>query len=206
MAANNLSALDYRIFLPLKNVSSFDISCNRLNTVDRQTAQWILETDTAVNLTGNPWRCDCGAVYTFYRMSREGTGKNLTLRCENPAELRGESWDMLEEKCRPTVRPQPPTLPTVTGSAANSGSVNTSHPVHFSTTDQQDVRVQESSPGTTDSHSPSMFLLIFIISFAGAVCVAVVVVSITIRRLRRSTTTLDRLWWEDVVTRRELMS
>jgi hypothetical protein len=245
MPAKNLSALDYRILPPLKKVSSFDISCNRLSTVDGQTAQWILETDTAVNLTGtrcvilrtrgggggcnvqllvssrlccflctdcctrvagNPWRCDCGAIYTVYRISREGTGNNITLRCENPAEVRGVSLDILEEKCQPTITPQPPTLPTLTGSAANSGSVNTSPPIQFSTTHQHDVSFQESSPGPSDLHSPSTFLLIFIISFAAAVYIAVVVVSITIRRLRRITGELDCLWWEDVMTRWGLIS
>ena len=59
VAANNLSALDYRILLPLENVSSFDISCNRLSTVDVQTAQWLLDsgTGTAVNWTGKCCVC-----------------------------------------------------------------------------------------------------------------------------------------------------
>jgi hypothetical protein len=47
-------------------------------------------------------------------------------------------------------------------------------------------------------------LLIFVSSFAAAVCIVVVVLTITIRRLR--TPRLKRLWWEDVVTRQELMS
>ncbi|GFG32420.1 hypothetical protein Cfor_11247, partial [Coptotermes formosanus] len=182
MAANNLSALDYRIFLPLKNVSSFDISCNRLNTVDRQTAQWILETDTAVNLTGNPWRCDCGAVYTFYRMSREGTGKNLTLRCENPAELRGESWDILEEKCRPTVTPQLPTISTVTKSTVKTRSRKISQPFQFSTTDQRDVSFEESSPGNSPSTPARLVLSLSML--AVAVYIVALALIVTTRQYR----------------------
>ena len=154
--------------------------------------------DCCTRVAGNPWRCDCDAIYTFYRTSRNATRKNLTLLCENPEYVRGESWDTLEDKCQSTVTPP---LTTVTSSAANTTSVSTAQ---FSTTDQHGVSDQQSASSL--SHYASIFLLIFVISLAALVCIVVVVVSITIRRLRRSTSKLDPLWWEDELPRNELMS
>jgi len=133
----------------------------------------------------------------------------VTLHCESPVELRGKSWDVLEEICEPTVTPP---QSTVTGSTANSTAGSTSQPDQFNTTVQQDVSVQESSPdalhwpSVSPFHSPSTFVLVFVASLTVAVFIAVFVVNRAIRRLRRSTRQLNRLWWEDVVARKELMS
>ena len=154
--------------------------------------------DCCVRFAGNPWRCDCDAIYTVYRTFRQGTRRNITLQCENPSEVKDKSWAILEVRCEPTVTsPVPPPLPKTTGSTANTTSGNTVQSVGLSVAVQQ-----ESSSEAT--HTPSAFLLIFVSSFAAAVCIAVVVLTITIRRLR--TPRLKRLWWEDVVTRQELMS
>jgi hypothetical protein len=138
-------------------------------------------------------------MYTVYRTFREGTGQNVTLQCESPVELRGKSWDVLEEMCKPTVTP--PQL-TVTGSTANTTAFSTSQPDQSNTAVQRDVSVQESSPDA--SHSPSPFVVMFVGCFAAAVLIAVVVIMIIIRRLQSPT--LNRLWWEDVVSRQEFMS
>jgi flagellar biosynthesis/type III secretory pathway M-ring protein FliF/YscJ len=141
-------------------------------------------------------------MYTVYRTFREGTGQNVTLECESPAELRGKSWDVLEEICEPTVTPL---QSTVTGSTTNNTTVSISQPDQFnSTTVQENVSVQESSPDAF--HAPSTFVVIFVASLTVAVFIAVFVVNRAIRRLRRSTRQLNRLWWEDVVARKELMS
>jgi len=44
----------------------------------------------------------------------------------------------------------------------------------------------------------------FVVFFAAAVFIVVVVITIIIRRIRAST--LNRLWWEDVVMRPEHMT
>lgn len=98
--------------------------------------------DCCALVAGNPWLCDCDRMYRVYRTVREGRGQSVTLRCEDPAELRGESWDVLEDRCKPTVTPP---QPAVTGSTANTADVSTSQSVQFSTSDQQDVPVQGSS-------------------------------------------------------------
>jgi Leucine-rich repeat (LRR) protein len=52
LAANNLSALDYRVFCPLTKLSSLDIAFNKLTTIDYPGAEWIRDTETAINFTG----------------------------------------------------------------------------------------------------------------------------------------------------------
>jgi hypothetical protein len=52
LAANNLTSLDYRIFFPLNNLSNLDMSFNKLSTVDDQSAKWMLDIETAINLIG----------------------------------------------------------------------------------------------------------------------------------------------------------
>jgi len=168
-----------------------------------------LYTVCCAHVAGNPWHCDCDGMYPVYRTFREGTGQNVTLLCKSPADRMGESWDVLEEMCEPTVTPP---QPTVTGSTTNTTAVSTSQPVQFNTTVQQDVSVQESSPDASHvpSHSPlhlpTKFLVIFFVSLAALVLISIFVVNKVVRRLRRGTRPLDRFWSEDVVDRMELMS
>ena len=207
VSANNLSALDRRIFRPLENVSSFDISWNSLSTVDVGTAQWLLDsaTGTAVSWTGkccvyvfsvqlliscrlytdccahvadNPWHCDCDGMYTVYRTFREESGQNVTLLCKSPANLMGKSWDVLEEKCQPTVTPPPQS--TVTESTANTTAVSTSQSVQFSPTVQQNVALQDSCPD--DSYLPSANLVMYLTVFSVAAYCCVVVLIVTTRK------------------------
>ena len=168
-----------------------------------------LYTHCCAHVAGNPWSCDCDSMYTVYQTFRNGTGQNVTLLCKSPEELRGESWDVLEGLCQPTVTP-PQTA--ATDSTANTTAVSTSQPDQFNTTAQQDTSLQESSPDALHGpppshfHSPSTFLVIFVVFLAVAVLITVLLVNKAIRRLRRGTRQLDRWWWEDVVARRELMS
>jgi hypothetical protein len=70
-------------------------------------------------------------MYRVYRKLQEGRRQSVTLGCENPAELRGELWEVLEDRCKPTVTPQEPAiLPAVTGSTANTAGVSTSQFYH----------------------------------------------------------------------------
>ena len=96
--------------------------------------------DCCALVAGNPWLCDCDRMYRVYRELRGGRGQSVTLRCENPAELRGESWDVLEDRCKPTVTAPP--QPSVTGSTVNTAVVSTSQSVQFNISVQQAVPVQ----------------------------------------------------------------
>lgn len=173
-----------------------------------------LYTGCCAHVAGNPWRCDCDSMYTVYRTFRNGTGQHVTLQCDSPADLRGKSWDVLEGWCQLTVTaPQPAvtgrTANTTAVSTANTTAVSTSQPAQFNTTVQHNVSVQESSPDWSSPspfHPPSISLVIFLVIFAVIVFIAVLVVNIAVSRLRRSTRQLNRLWWEDVVARKELMS
>jgi hypothetical protein len=132
------------------------------------------------HVAGNPWRCDCDAIYTVYRTSRNATRKNLTLLCENPEDVSGASWDILEDKCRSTVMPpRPPTLRTVTSSAVNTTRVSRAQ---FSTNDQHGVSDQQSSPDP--SHSVSARLVIPLSMFAVAVYTVVLALIVTTRQRR----------------------
>ena len=162
-------------------------------------------TDCCAHVAGNPWHCDCARMYRAYRTFRQGTGQNVTLQCDSPADLSGASWDVLEGRCQRTATtPQP----TVTDSTANSTAVSTSQPAQFSTTVQQNVSVQESSPDDSHSlfHPPPTFLVIFVVSMAVVVLITSLVVNKAVRRIRRGNRQLNRLWWEDVVARKDLMS
>ena len=118
-------------------------------------------------------------MYTVYRMFRDGTGQNVTLQCESPVELKGASWDVLEEICEPTVTPP---QSTVTGSTASTTAVSTSQPDQFNTAVQRDVSVQESSPDS--SQSPPARLVISLSVFAVTVYMVVVALIVTIRKWR----------------------
>jgi len=116
-------------------------------------------------------------MYTVYRTFREGTGQDVTLLCKSPADLMGESWDVLEEKCQRSVSPP---QPAARGSTANTTAVSTSQPVQFNTTDQQDVSLQESCPD--DSYSPSAHWVISLSVFSVASYIVVVALIVTTRK------------------------
>jgi hypothetical protein len=118
-------------------------------------------------------------MYTVYRTFREGTGQNVTLQCDRPAELRGKSWDILEEICELTVTPP---QPTVTDSTAKTTTVGISQPDQFNTAVRQNVSVQESSPDA--SKSPPAHLVISLSLFAVSVYMVVVALTLTIRKWR----------------------
>jgi hypothetical protein len=150
--------------------------------------------DCCAHVAGNPWHCDCDGMYTVYRTFREGTGQNVTLLCDSPEDLRGESWDILEEKCERTVAPP---QPAVTRSTANTTAVSTSQPVQFHITVQQNVSLQEPSPDAW--HSPPTLLIISLSVFAVAVYSVVVALTVTIR-MWRVTRGNDREGTQQVVT------
>ena len=174
-----------------------------------------LYTHCCAHVADNPWSCDCDSMYTVYQTFRNGTGQNVTLLCESPEDLKGKSWDVLEGMCQRTVTPPQPaatgSTPNITAistanttavSNANTKAVSTSHLDQLNIPVQRNVSAQESS--TEEPHSPSSFLIMLVACFAAVVFIAVVVITIIIRRLRSPKVNL--LWWEDVVSRRELMS
>ena len=49
---NRISSLDLCVFAPARSLQDIDVSANSLSALDGRTAKWILDSDTAVNLTG----------------------------------------------------------------------------------------------------------------------------------------------------------
>ena len=154
-----------------------------------------LYTHCCAHVADNPWSCDCGSMYTVYRTFRNGTRQNVTLLCKSPEELKGKSWDVLEEMCQRTVTPPQPAATGSTAnttavstanstaiSTANTTAVSTSQPDQFNITVHRNVSVQESSPDT--SHSPSARLVIALCMFGVAVYCVVVALTVTIVKLR----------------------
>jgi hypothetical protein len=153
-------------------------------------------TSMILHFTGNPWNCSCDALYRAYKVLRVETRKNITLLCESPEEVRGESWDILEERCELTTAKS-----TVT--AARTADVTATYEV----TEAELVRLvtkersdQIPSPNVS-SITPTV---IFIICFAVAVCVVIALVVIIIRKIRKPN--LNHLWWEDQVARKDILS
>jgi hypothetical protein len=132
-------------------------------------------TSTILHFTGNPWNCSCDALYRTYKVLRVETRKNITLLCESPEEVRGESWDILEETCELTTAKS-----TVT--AARTADVTATYEV----TETELVRLvtkERSDQNLSPKVSSITPTVIFIICFAVAVCVVIAVVVIVLQQL-----------------------
>jgi hypothetical protein len=147
-------------------------------------------------ITGNPWNCESDALYSVYRTLGEKTSRNITLWCENPAGVKGESWDILEEECQPTT--------TTTGS-----SVTAVWTIEWSdaTADKTEMTVIHTTENLVVNSSPKLssftFMSIFVTVFSVTVFIAVVAVDMIIRKVRKRKSNQRRL--KDQVTRMELM-
>jgi hypothetical protein len=122
------------------------------------------------------------------------TTNNITLICESPAEVSGKSWEILEDKCKPTTTTTESTIPAT--NATSRSALGTTINKLFT----KDVSAERGSQEV----EPPNFRAIFIAVFAIAVCIAIAAVIIWIRRVRKPN--LNHLWWEDQVTRKDMMS
>jgi hypothetical protein len=181
---------------------------------------------------GNPWNCECDALYSVYNTLTVKTGRNITLWCENPAGVRGKSWDILEEECQPRTGSTVTavlTTDTINSTANETEMTNTSDPTANETampdtsdpTANETAMLDTSDPtanGTkmTDSHTTESLALnslpkassstsiIFVTAFSVAVCIIIAAVFMITRKVRKPN--LNHRWWEDEFTRRELLS
>jgi hypothetical protein len=105
LARNMLQSFQFELYFPISsnyNSSSpkfqldyLNVSSNRLTTLDVASVKWLNQTTAAIDLTGNPWNCDCSVLLEVWR----GLRHKLTLHCASPRPLQGKSWDVMEEFC-----------------------------------------------------------------------------------------------------------
>jgi hypothetical protein len=111
--------------------------------------------------TGNPWNCECDALYSVYRTLQVRTARNITLWCEHPAGIKGESWDILEEECQPTTTTT--TTPTTTGSSVTAVGTTEANGATADETQKTASHTNEnvvvkSSPNVSSFTSVSIFI------------------------------------------------
>jgi hypothetical protein len=140
----------------------------------------------------NPWNCSCDAIYRTYRVLHAQS--NITLMCGSPAELSGQSWEVLEDKCRPTSPPPPTT--TATAAAATTTTTTTT------TTTRAPTDVTALATETPEASYAAAAVITIVIITVLVTALGVAIVAVTKARKPH----LDRLWWEDEVARKDLMA
>ena len=105
LAQNQIQIFNFELYVPLNNnfytsiptfrLDYLNVSSNRLTTLDVSSMKWLNQTTTVTDLTANPWNCDCSVLLEVWR----GLKHKLTLHCASPRELKGKSWDVMEEFC-----------------------------------------------------------------------------------------------------------
>jgi transcriptional regulator len=90
------------------------------------------------------------------------TGRNITLLCENPARVRGESWEILEVECQTTT-----TTTTTTGSSVTAVWTPDRS---YATADETEMKVTYSAVNLVVNSSPKLssftFMSIFVTVFS----------------------------------------
>jgi hypothetical protein len=105
LAQNMIRTFNFEYCFPLsgnsdRSTPSFqleylNLSSNRLTTLDAASVKWLNQTTAVIDLTANPWNCDCSVLLEVWR----GLKHKLTLHCASPKLLQGKLWDVMEEFC-----------------------------------------------------------------------------------------------------------
>jgi ABC-type sugar transport system permease subunit len=105
LAHNMIRSFNFELYFPMnKNSDSsnqkfhlgyLNVSSNHLTSLDLASMNWLIHTRADIDLTANPWNCDCSVLLEVWR----GLKHKLELHCASPRQLRRESWDMMEEFC-----------------------------------------------------------------------------------------------------------
>jgi hypothetical protein len=105
LAENYIRSFNFELYFPVN--SNFDstnsmiqleylnLSYNRLTMLDVASVKWLNQTTAVIDLTANPWNCDCSVLLEVWR----GLKHKLTLHCASPRQMQGKSWDLMEEFC-----------------------------------------------------------------------------------------------------------
>jgi hypothetical protein len=88
---------------PTFQLEYLNLSSNRLTTLDVASVKWLNQTTAVIDLTANPWSCDCSVLLEVWR----GLKHKLTLHCASPRQLEGKSWDLIEGFCSLFVEDKP---------------------------------------------------------------------------------------------------
>jgi Leucine-rich repeat (LRR) protein len=113
LAENYIRSFNFELYFPV--YSNFDssnrtfpleylnLSSNRLTMLDVASVQWLNQTTAVIDLTANPWNCDCSVLLEVWR----GLKHKLTLHCASPRRLQGMSWDWIENFCSILAQEKP---------------------------------------------------------------------------------------------------
>ena len=105
LAQNQIQFFNFELYFPMSNnfytsnpmflLDYVNVSSNRLTTLHVASMKWLNQTTAVTDLIANPWNCDCSVLLEVWR----GLKHKLTLHCASPTQLRGKSWDEMEELC-----------------------------------------------------------------------------------------------------------
>ena len=105
LAQNIIRCFNFELYFPMNRNSDssnptfklqyLNLSSNRLTTLDVASTEWLNQTTTLIDLTANPWNCDCSVLLEVWRELKH----KLTLHCASPRELQRKSWDVMEVFC-----------------------------------------------------------------------------------------------------------
>lgn len=105
LSRNEIQSFDLQEYFPLSRNSdtygtifelvSLDLSENRLDSLNTTSVNWLKQSKTLIYLKGNPWRCECSALQGAWKELR----RKLTLRCEYPKLLEGQTWNVIGNMC-----------------------------------------------------------------------------------------------------------
>lgn len=94
LSYNSLRTLfDERLFASQQKLRVLKLSSNKISHVDVKVLK-PLESITTLNLSDNPFHCDCQVLELLFTCRSRGL--NTSVDCEEPKELEGISWEVLE--------------------------------------------------------------------------------------------------------------
>jgi hypothetical protein len=88
---NNLTDLKPDIFTAFPKLSRLNLSYNNLGALDMTVTAQVANVSSHMDLTGNPWVCDCVMYKTVYSWCRNNS-VDLELVCSSPQKCNGEFW------------------------------------------------------------------------------------------------------------------
>jgi hypothetical protein len=105
LAHNKIRTFNFEFYFPSSTNSgtseqtyelvSLNVSSNRLESLDAASARWLKHTVADMDLSGNPWKCECSALGEAWWELRH----KLTVKCASPKDRRGRAWDVLGDSC-----------------------------------------------------------------------------------------------------------
>jgi hypothetical protein len=95
---NYLTDLQPDIFTALRVLRRLILSNNKLRTLNITVMPQLVKVSSSIDLTGNPWLCDCRMCNTIYSWCRNNS-VDLELVCASPAKFKDISLSNCEDGC-----------------------------------------------------------------------------------------------------------